>query len=209
MPLADSLIIKEMELGNIKIEGFKKERLNPASVNLTLAKEGKTFKRKLKKVRQKSDLPYWVLSSKLYFEFDNVYSYYDCLDLKNPNQEYYEFIIPDDGFVLIPNKGYLFACNETISVGRNLVARVDGKSSLGRYFVKIHETAGYVDPCFNGKLVLEVTCQEPIRIYPNIPICQLVFDYVQGDVITAYGEKATDKYQGQTGLQTSKYNLNF
>jgi dCTP deaminase len=209
MPLADSSILKEMELGNIKIVGFTKERLNPASVDLTLSNKVKTFRRKVKYASSIIELPTWVVYNKLYFKDGLEYCYIDCLDIKNPNQEYHEYVMPDDGFVLMPNKGYLFACNETISVGRNLVARVDGKSSLGRYFVKIHETAGYVDPCFFGKLVLEVTCQEPIRIYPNIPICQLVFDYVQGKVTTAYGEKLTDKYQGQQGVQTSKYNLNF
>ena len=75
--------------------------------------------------------------------------------------------------------------------------------------MKIHETAGFVDPKFAGKLVLEVTCQEPIRIYPNIPICQVEFTRVEGIVNVAYGEGSNDKYQGQEGVQTSKYYLNF
>jgi dCTP deaminase len=209
MILSDSAIMHEMKAGNIVITP-NTYKVNPASIDLTLGASCKTFKRETKSVKNKLDLPYWVLSNKLWFEVGNGrYYYYDCLDLKNPNQEYNKFDITEDGFVLIPNKGYLFACNEHITIGRNLAARVDGKSSLGRYFVKIHETAGFVVPNFSGKIVLEVTCQEPIRIYPNIPICQLIFYRVEGIVNVAYGEGSNDKYQGQDGVQASKYYLNF
>jgi len=209
MILSDSAILQEMKAGNIRIEPST-YKMNPASVDLTLGASCKTFKRKEVIVKNPLDMPSWVINGQLYYQLSkHEWGYYDCLDLKNPNQEYNEFDITDEGFVLIPNKCYLFACNEHITIGRNLAARVDGKSSLGRYFVKIHETAGFVDPNFKGKIVLEVTCQESIRIYPNIPICQLEFMRVEGEVITAYGEGSKDKYQGQEGVQESKYYLNF
>ena len=210
MILSDNSILEEMKKGNILIEPLNLERLNPASIDLTLGATCKTFKREWKTVPDLLDLPYWVLSNKLFQKTKKgYYCYQDCLDLKRENQEYNEFEITEKGEVLVPGNGYLFSCNETISIGRNLAARVDGKSSLGRYFVKIHETAGFIDPNFKGKLVLEITCTEPIRIYPNIPICQLEFIPIFGEVKTAYGEKHTDKYHNQTGVQESKYHLNF
>ena len=97
MTLSDSAILQEMKAGNIRIEPST-YKMNPASVDLTLGASCKTFNRKTKSVKNKLDLPYWVLSNKLYFEYCNRFCYYDCLDLKNLNQEYNEFDITDDGF---------------------------------------------------------------------------------------------------------------
>ncbi len=72
---------------------------------------------------------------------------------------------------------------------------LDGKSTIGRLFVSIHETAGFGDVGFNGQFTLEVTCTHPVILYPGMRIGQIRFHTVCGEVGKAYDQ--TGKYKGE------------
>ena len=177
MTLTDKEILKEIESGNIILEGFKIEHLNPNSVDLTLAPE--------------------ML----------VYNYSE-LDCRKENIAH-KFIIDENGYVIRPNRVYLYHCNERIGCKKNIHAEVMGKSSLGRLGLGVHITAGFIDTGFEGSLVLELFCQQPIRIYPNMKICQVKFMYNSGDFIETYDQKKGSKYMNQQGTQASLMHKNF
>ena len=132
----------------------------------------------------------------------------DILDTRKPN-ETEEFVIPEEGYVLKPGEVYLYACNERIGVKDNIRAKVEGKSSLGRLGLFVHVTAGFIDTGFEGSLVLELVATRPIRIYPNMKICQVEFARVEGEVLESYDKKAGSKYMNQTGVQASLMHKNF
>jgi dCTP deaminase len=94
----------------------------------------------------------------------------------------------------------------------NLVARLEGKSSLGRLGLVIHSTAGFVDPGFEGNLTLELSnlANLPITIYHGMPIGQISFMRMDAPVEHAYGAReAGSKYQGQAEPTASRFYLNF
>jgi len=112
-------------------------------------------------------------------------------------------------FVLKPNMVYIAHCVEHLKIPRNLRATLSGKSSLGRLGLLIHLTAGFIDPGFEGSLVLELACIQPLIIYPFMKIGQIEFMDVYDDVIEDYSQKPGSKYQNQQGSQTSKFHLNY
>ena len=129
------------------------------------------------------------------------------LDVKKKNPSA-PMIIPAEGIILQPNMLYLASTIEYTETLRH-VPVIQGKSSLGRLGLFVHVTAGFIDPGFEGSLVLELVATQPVRIYPNMKICQIEFAYVQGEIAETYDLKAGSKYHGQTGVQESKYHLNF
>jgi len=130
------------------------------------------------------------------------------LDVKEENPTN-EMVIPETGFILSPGKVYLYACNERIGVKSNIRAKVEGKSSLGRLGLFIHVTAGFIDPGFEGSLVLELVATQPIVIYPNMKICQVEFARVEGNINEPYHVKLGSKYMNQEGVQASLMHKNF
>jgi dCTP deaminase len=132
----------------------------------------------------------------------------EVLDPRKPNATK-EFTIGEQGAVLEPGEVYLYACNERIGVKGNIRAKVEGKSSLGRLGLFVHVTAGFIDPGFEGSLVLELVATKPIRIYPNMKICQVEFAYVEGQIAEPYDKKEGSKYHNQVGVQESKYHENY
>lgn len=132
----------------------------------------------------------------------------DILDAKKHNRAY-ELKMEGHGVLLEPGRVYLYRCNERIGCKGNIRAKVEGKSSLGRLGLFVHVTAGFIDPGFEGSLVLELVATQPVRIYPNMKICQVEFAYVQGEIAETYDMKAGSKYQGQSGVQESLYHKNF
>ncbi|MGM9543762.1 MAG: dCTP deaminase [Romboutsia timonensis] len=123
--------------------------------------------------------------------------YDNLLDMKKENKAT-EIIIPEDGFLLQPGRLYLGRTLERTET-HNLVPMLEGRSSVGRLGVFIHATAGFGDVGFNGYWTLEISCVEPVIIYPNIDICQIYYHTVQG-AITEY----EGKYQNNEGIQESK-----
>lgn len=130
------------------------------------------------------------------------------LDVKEHNKTY-DLKMEGYGVLLEPGRVYLYRCNERIGCKGNIRGKVEGKSSLGRLGLFVHVTAGFIDPGFEGSLVLELVATQPVRIYPGMKICQIEFAYVQGEIAETYDLKAGSKYHGQTGVQESKYHLNF
>ena len=208
MILSDKTIKKEIANGNIIISPFDEKYLNPVSVDLTLAPEFKTYTKETK-ICKWNELPEWVIYNKLFNEYvPGQYKYEDCLDVK-VKAETQTLSIPKEGFVLMPGEVYLYAVNERIGVKGNIRAKVEGKSSLGRLGLFIHVTAGFIDPGFEGSLVLELVATRPIKIYPDMKICQIEFARVEGEIEESYDQKAGSKYHGQISVQESLMHKNF
>jgi len=119
------------------------------------------------------------------------------LDMKKDN-EIEKIIIPPTGFVLQPNKLYLGRTYEYTKTN-NFVPMLEGRSSIGRLGLFIHVTAGFGDVGFNGFWTLEIMCIHPIRIYPEVEICQIFYHAIQGD----YVPYRSNKYQDNQGIQPS------
>jgi dCTP deaminase len=109
------------------------------------------------------------------------------------------FNIPKEGFVLQPNVLYLGSTIEYTETYRH-VPILEGKSSTGRLGISIHITAGLGDVNFKGYWTLEITAVKPVRIYANMPIGQLVYHAIKGNVINPYDTKKSAKYNHQSSL---------
>jgi dCTP deaminase len=119
------------------------------------------------------------------------------LDMKRPNR-FRRYTIPAEGFVLNPNQLYLGRTMERTET-HNFVPMLEGRSSIGRMGLFVHITAGFGDVGFRGFWTLEMFAVQPIRVYPGVPICQIFYHQVHGDV-TEYN---SDKYQNNTDIQPS------
>ena len=110
-------------------------------------------------------------------------------------------------FILHPGEFVLGTTLETIRLGDDVVARLEGKSSLGRLGLLIHSTAGFIDPGFHGQVTLELSnvANLPIAIYPEMKIGQISFYQMTTDADHPYGSgEAGSKYQGQRGPTDSR-----
>ena len=119
------------------------------------------------------------------------------LDMKVPNPVK-TLTIPESGLVLEPDKLYLGRTNEFTQTDR-FVPMLEGRSSVGRLGLFIHVTAGFGDVGFAGYWTLEIFCVQPIRIYPNVEICQIYYHDIDGE----YDSYSSGKYQNNTGIQPS------
>ena len=136
------------------------------------------------------------------------------IDPKQPQDDLTELVeVDDDGaFVLHPGEFVLGSTLEHVGLPDDLVARLEGKSSLGRLGLLIHSTAGFVDCGFRGHLTLELSnvANLPIAIYPGMKIGQISFLRMTTAADVPYGGDATgSKYQGQRGPTASRSYLNF
>lgn len=117
------------------------------------------------------------------------------LDAKKHNEiEYFE--IPEDGFLLQPDKFYLGVTQEYTETHVH-VPFLEGKSSTGRLGIDIHATAGKGDVGFCGNWTLEISCKQPVRVYKFMPIGQLIYFPVEGEIEVKYNQKKNAKYSGQ------------
>jgi dCTP deaminase len=105
--------------------------------------------------------------------------------------------IPDEGLVLSPNQLYLGRTVERTET-HNLVPMIEGRSSVGRLGLFVHVTAGFGDVGFCGYWTLEMFAVQPVKIYPGVPICQIFFHEITGE-ITEYDSK----YQHNRDIQPS------
>ncbi len=121
----------------------------------------------------------------------------NVLDMKKKNESS-TILIPADGLELSPGKLYL---GRTVEHTRtdNLVPLIEGRSSIARLGLFIHITAGFGDVGFKGYWTLEIFCVQPIKIYPDIEICQIFYHTIEGD----FDRYASGKYQNNRGIQTS------
>lgn len=165
MILTGKEIHNEVIAGNISIDPFDPNRINPNSYNLTLNSEFAKYQ-----------------------DF--------ALDMKKDNPLEY-FTMPESGFQLQPFTLYLASTNEATHTDK-YVPILSGRSSVGRLGISVHVTAGFGDIGFRGKWTLEIFCTNPVRVYPNVQICQIYFEEAKGER-TLY----QSKYQGNYGLQGS------
>tara|TARA_Y100000816_G_scaffold121268_1_gene85179 strand:- start:653 stop:1186 length:534 start_codon:yes stop_codon:yes gene_type:complete len=119
------------------------------------------------------------------------------LDMKKDNRVD-RIIIPSSGLILNPNRLYLGRTVEYTET-KNLVPMLEGRSSIGRLGLFVHVTAGFGDVGFKGYWTLEIFCVQPVKIYPNVEICQIYFHTLEGD----YDNYTSSKYQNNKSIQPS------
>ncbi len=122
----------------------------------------------------------------------------EVLDAKKHNTIHH-FEIPAEGFVLEPNKFYLGVTEEYTETHAH-VPFLEGKSSTGRLGIDIHATAGKGDVGFCGNWTLEISVKQPVRVYGGMPIGQLIYFPVDGEIAVKYNQKKNAKYSGQPNV---------
>ena len=186
MILSDRSILEAINDGRIIIEPFDKECLQPSSVDLHLDHRFLVFK-------------------------NHTLGHIDVRkDLSNLTQEVSSS--DDDPFMLHPGEFVLGSTSERVAVPEDLVARLEGKSSLGRLGLLIHSTAGYVDAGWDGQLTLELSnvSNLPVTLYPGMKIGQISFVQMTTPAERPYGaSELGSKYKGQEGPKASRYWENF
>ena len=120
----------------------------------------------------------------------------EVLDAKKHNT-IREIVMPEEGYVLEPGVLYL-GVTEEYTETHNSVPFLEGKSSVGRLGIDIHATAGKGDVGFCNTWTLEISCTQPVRVYPGMPIGQLIYFMVDGDIENYYNKKANAKYTTRT-----------
>jgi dCTP deaminase len=133
----------------------------------------------------------------------------EVLDARKPNP-IREFTIPEEGFRLEPDQLYLGVTKEYTET-HNRVPFLEGKSSAGRLGIFIHATAGKGDVGYCNTWTLEITVAQPVIVYPGMPIGQLIYFEVDGEVGTYYHDKRSAKYNERAyhPIESRMYKNNF
>ena len=186
MILSDRDIRSALETGRIVIEPFSPDAVQPSSVDLHLDRRFRVFRN----------------------------SRYPFIDVRKDQPDLTELveIEEEQPFILHPGEFVLGSTLERVSLPDDLVARLEGKSSLGRLGLLIHSTAGYVDPGWDGNLTLELSnvANLPITLYYGMKIGQISFQQMSSPVDVAYGdERIGSKYRGQRDPTASLYHRDF
>lgn len=184
--LSDKDIKKSLKNKEIQITPLDENYIQPSSVDLRVGSDFRVFE------------------NHKYSHIDPKAEQNDLTTLVNSSQE--------EPFVLHPGEFVLGTTYEKVTLSNKIVARLEGKSSLGRIGLLIHSTAGFVDPGFSGYLTLELSnvANLPIKIYPEMKIGQISFYYLNSPSVSMYGDKSYgSKYQGQEGPTPSKSHNDF
>ena len=133
-----------------------------------------------------------------------------AIDLREPPTNLTEEVrvAPDEPFVIHPGEFCLGRTHEWVELPDDIVARIEGKSSLGRLGLIVHATAGFCDPGWKGTLTLELNnlTRVPIRLYAGLPIAQLSFMTLDAPARRPYGSpELGSHYQGQVAATESRY----
>jgi dCTP deaminase len=184
--LSDRTIRAEIDAGRIAIDPYDASLVQPSSVDVRVDRRFRVFRN----------------------------SRYPFIDVRSAMDELTEPVEVTGGeaFILHPGEFVLGQTLERVTLPDDLVARLEGKSSLGRLGLLIHSTAGFVDPGFSGNLTLELSnvANLPITIYEGMPIGQISFMRMDGPVDRPYGSEAMQsKYQGQGEPTPSRFYENF
>ncbi|MDX6564958.1 MAG: dCTP deaminase, partial [Gaiellales bacterium] len=185
MVLSDRTIGRLLGEGRIEIDPYDEALLQPSSVDVRVDRYFRVFR-------------------------NNLYPY---IDVKTAQEDLTELVEIDDApFILHPGEFVLGSTLERVTLPDNLVARLEGKSSLGRLGLLIHSTAGFIDPGWDGHVTLELSnvANLPITIYYGMKIGQISFMQLSEPTSTPYGSSSLgSKYQGQRGPTPSRYWQNF
>jgi len=184
--LSDRDIRSEIAAGRIVIDPFIPEAVQPSSVDLHLDRRFRVFRN----------------------------SRYPFIDVRADQPDMTELveIAGDDPFILHPGEFVLGSTLERVQLPDDLVARLDGKSSLGRLGLLIHSTAGFVDPGWEGNLTLELSnvANLPITLYDGMKIGQISFQRLSSPAEVEYGDASIgSKYRGQRDPTASLYHRDF
>lgn len=125
------------------------------------------------------------------------------LDSKKHNRIDY-FQIPPEGYLLQPNEFYLGVTEEYTETHKH-VPFLEGKSSVGRLGIDIHATAGKGDVGFCNHWTLEISVKKPVRVYHNMPIGQLIYFEVKGDIQNLYNKKPSAKYNDRKTVPVESF----
>lgn len=129
-------------------------------------------------------------------------------DRESETDEYVSTTTVADGgqFILHPGDFVLGTTKERVAIPPDLLATVEGRSSLGRLAIVIHATAGIVDPGYEGQITLELSNlgTAPVALLPGMRVSQLVFTKLTSPAARPYGDARGSKYQGQRGPQASR-----
>jgi dCTP deaminase len=186
MILSDRSIRAEVAAGRIVIEPLDPGSIQPSSVDLHVDRYFRVFR-------------------------NHTMGYIDVKENQEDLTELVE-VGPEDVFILHPGEFVLGSTAERVALPDDLVARLEGKSSLGRLGLLIHSTAGFVDAGWDGHLTLELSnvANLPITLYPGMKIGQISFLRMTTPADNPYGSsKVGSKYQGQRGPTPSRYYENF
>jgi dCTP deaminase len=180
--LSDGTILRLVEEGRIRIDPWDPALIQPSSVDLRL---GDSFR-----------------------VFHNHRT--AAIDLREPPAHLTEEVTVEEGdpFVIHPGEFCLGRTLEWVELPDDVVARVEGKSSLGRLGLIVHATAGFVDPGWKGTLTLEFNnlTRVPIKLYAGLPIAQLSFMRLDAPAARPYGSEGLGShYQGQVAATESRY----
>lgn len=180
--LSDGTIRRLIAEGAIKVDPWDDGMVQPASVDLRL---GHTFR-----------------------VFHNHRA--SAIDLKDPPRNLTEqvSIEDDEPFLIHPGEFVLGRTLEWVELPDDVVARIEGKSSIGRLGLIVHATAGFVDPGWKGTLTLEITnlTRIPIKLWANLPIAQLSFMTLDRAAERPYGHpELGSHYHGQLEATESRY----
>jgi dCTP deaminase len=184
--LSDRTIARLLAEGRIEIDPYDDSLLQPSSVDVRVDRYFRVF-------------------------HNNRYPY---IDVREEQEDLTELVEVEDGtpFVLHPGEFVLGSTLERVRLPDDLVARLEGKSSLGRLGLLIHSTAGFIDPGWNGHVTLELSnvANLPVTIYPEMKIGQISFVQLSEPAAAPYGsDELGSKYQDQHGQTPSKYWQNF
>lgn len=186
MLLSDRDICEFVAAGKIRIDPWDPQMIQPSSVDIHL------------------DRYFRLFNNHKYEVIDPALAQEDLTVLTE---------IPADGaFVLHPGEFVLGSTFELITLGDDVAARLEGKSSLGRLGLLTHSTAGFIDPGFSGHVTLELsnTSTLPIKLYAGMKVGQFCFFGLSSPAERPYGKGAThSRYQGQRGPTASRSHLNF
>jgi dCTP deaminase len=181
--LSDRDIRKQIESDRVVIEPFDPDAIQPSSVDLHV------------------DTVFRIFAN----------SRYPYIDVKQRMDDLTEVVEvpPDEPFILHPGEFVLGSTLEKVTLPDDIVARIEGKSSLGRLGLLIHSTAGFVDAGWSGHLTLELSnvANLPITIYPGMKIGQLCLFEMTPPADRPYGKRG--KYQGQRGPTPSRFYEDF
>ena len=186
MVLSDRTIRSEIEAGRIEIDPYDASMIQPSSIDVRVDRKFRVFHN----------------------------ARHPFIDVRQPMEDLTELVVAEGErpFILHPGEFVLGQTLERVTLPDDLVARLEGKSSLGRLGLLIHSTAGFVDSGFSGNLTLELSnvANLPITIYHGMPIGQISFMRMDGPVERPYGSEHNEsKYQGQAEPTPSRFYKNF
>jgi dCTP deaminase len=184
MILSDRDIRSRLEEGDLVVEPVSDPdlQIQPASIDVRLGKEFLEFRR------------------------TNIPSIHPQAEQEVGDYVSETVIEEGEEFILHPGDFVLGTTKERVEIPDDLVAQVEGRSSLGRLAVVVHATAGFVDPGFRGRITLELSNlgTAPVALSPGMRISQIVFTELSSPAESPYGSERGSKYQDQGGPAASR-----